>query len=112
MDRQTIEEPVAVRRIATPEAILAARQAVRQVQMDEGLRDYVVRLTFATREPASVGLKELEPLIAFGCSPRATIYTSLAARASAFLEGRDHVLPDDVKGVALDVMRHRLMLRP
>ena len=109
MDRQTIEEQVRVRKIATPQAILAARQAVRQVQMDDGLKDYIVRLVFATRDPAGFGLDELKPLIAFGVSPRATIYLSIAARAHAFLEARDHVLPDDVKSIALDVMRHRLI---
>lgn len=109
MDRQTVEEPVQVRRIATPAAILAARQAVRQVQMDGALKDYIVRLVFATRDPAAYGLPDLEPLIAFGVSPRATIYLSLAARANAFLEARDHVLPDDVKSIAVDVMRHRLI---
>ncbi|MDE3192116.1 MAG: MoxR family ATPase [Chloroflexota bacterium] len=109
MDRQTVEDPVQVRRIATPAAILAARQAVRQVQMDGALKDYIVRLVFATRDPAAYGLPDLEPLIAFGVSPRATIYLSLAARANAFLEARDHVLPDDVKSIAVDVMRHRLI---
>ncbi len=109
MDRQTIEEPVQVRRIATPAAIVAARQAVRQVQMDGALKDYIVRVVFATRDPAAYGLADLKPLIAFGVSPRATIYLSIAARANAFLEARDHVLPDDVKSIAVDVMRHRLI---
>src|SRR5687768_7352531 len=66
MDRQTIEAPVRVRRIATPEAIVAGRQAVRQVHMDEGLKDYIVRLVFATRDPGAFGLADLKPLIAFG----------------------------------------------
>jgi len=109
MDRQTIEEPVRVRKIATPQAILAARRAVRQVQMDDALKDYIIRLVFATRDPAAFGLADLKPLIAYGVSPRATIYLSIAARAHAFLEARDHVLPDDVKSIAMDVMRHRLI---
>jgi MoxR-like ATPase len=109
MDRQTIEEPVRVRKIATPAAILAARQAVRQVQLDDGLKDYIVRLVFATRDPAAFGLTDLRPLIAYGVSPRATIYLSIASRANAFLESRDHVLPDDIKAIAIDVMRHRLI---
>ena len=109
MDRQTIEGPVRVRRIATPAAILAARRAVRQVHMDDGLKDYIVRLSFATRDPAAYGLADLKSLIAYGVSPRATIYLSIAARANAFLEARARVLPDDVKSVALDVMRHRLI---
>ena len=109
MDRQTVEEPVQVRRIATPAAILEARRAVRQVRMDDGLKDYVVRLAFATRDPVAFGMPDLKPLIAYGVSPRATIYLSIAARANAFLEGREHVLPDDVKSIAVDVMRHRLI---
>ncbi len=110
MDRQTSEPPVAVRRIATPEAIVEARMAVRQVHMDDALKDYVLRVVFATREPDKHKLVELKPLIAYGVSPRATIYMSLAARAHAFLDGRDYVLPDDVKAIALDVMRHRLIV--
>jgi len=110
MDRQTTEEPVTVRRIATPTAILEARAAVRQVYLDEALKDYVARLVFATREPARYDLAELKPLIAYGASPRASIFIALAARANAFLEGRDYVLPDDVKAVALDIMRHRLIV--
>ena len=109
MDRQTSLEPVRIRKIATPAALLAARQAVRQVQMDDALKDYIVRIVFATRDPSAFGLDDLRPLIAYGVSPRATIYLSLAARANAFLEARDHVLPDDVKSVAMDVMRHRLI---
>jgi MoxR-like ATPase len=96
--------------MATPTQILEARVAVRRVQLAEPLKDYIVRLVQATREPASIGLPELRPSIAYGASPRATIWTALAARANAFLEGRDYVLTDDVKAVALDVLRHRLIL--
>ena len=110
MDRQTIEPPPTLRRVASPAAILEARAAVRQVRMEETLKDYVVRLVFATRDPARFELEELKPLIAYGVSPRATIFISLAARANAFLEGREYVLPDDVKAVATDVMRHRLIV--
>ena len=110
MDRQTIAAPAEVRRVATPKAVLDARAAVKQVHMEESLKDYIVRIVFATREPAQFGLEELRPLISFGVSPRASIFISLAARANAFLEGRDYVLPDDVKAVAIDVMRHRLIV--
>ncbi len=110
MDRQTIEPEARVRRITTREAILDGRAAVRQVRMEEPLRDYVVQLVYATREPKRFHLDGLAPLIAYGVSPRATIFVSLAARANAFLEGRDYVLPDDVKAVAMDVMRHRLIV--
>jgi MoxR-like ATPase len=110
MDRQTVEAPVTVRRITSREAILDARETVRHLRMEDALRDYVVNLVHATREPKRFGLDDLAPLIAYGVSPRATIYVSLAARANAFLEGRDYVLPDDVKAVALDVMRHRVIV--
>ena len=110
MDRQTIAAPAEVRRVATPKAVLDARAAVKQVHMEESLKDYIVRIVFATREPAQFGLEELRPLISFGVSPRASIFISLAARGNAFLEGRDYVLPDDVKAVAIDVMRHRLIV--
>lgn len=110
MDRQNAAEPAAVRKIATPEAILEGRAAVRAVHLDDRLKDYVVRLVFATREPEQFGLSDMKGLIAYGVSPRASIFTGLAARAHAFLDGRDYVLPDDVKAVALDVMRHRLIV--
>jgi MoxR-like ATPase len=110
MDRNTIEEPAIPRKLATPAAILDARAAVRQVLMDEAIKDYVVRIVVATRDPVGPKLADLKPLIAYGVSPRATIYVSLAARAHAFLDGRDYVLPDDIKAVALDVMRHRLIV--
>jgi MoxR-like ATPase len=110
MDRNTIEEPAIPRKLATPAAILDARAAVRQVHMDEAIKDYIVRIVVATRDPVGPKLADLKPLIAYGVSPRASIYVSLAARAHAFLDGRDYVLPDDIKAVALDVMRHRLIV--
>ena len=110
MDRQTIGEIPQIRRVASPKAVLDARAAVKQIHMEDSLKDYVVRIVFATREPDQFGLNELRPMIAYGVSPRASIFISLAARANAFLEGRDYVLPDDVKAVAPDVMRHRLIV--
>ena len=110
MDRNTIEEPAIPRKLATPAAIQDARAAVRQVHMDDAIKDYVVRIVVATRNPVGPKLADLTPLIAYGVSPHASIYISLAARAHAFLDGRDYVLPDDIKAVALDVMRHRLIV--
>src|SRR5438445_10445941 len=101
MDRNTIEEPAVPRKLATPAAIQGARAAVRQVHMDDAVKDYIVRVVFATRDPQGPKLADLKPLIAYGVSPPATIYVSLAARAPAFLDRRDCVLPDDVKAVAL-----------
>ena len=96
--------------VVTPEEIVAARQAVETIYMDAQVERYVVDLVFATREPKSFGLEELEPLVAFGASPRATICLAKTARAHAFLRHRGYVTPEDVRSVALDVMRHRVIL--
>jgi MoxR-like ATPase len=78
--------------------------------MDEKVKDYVVNLIFATRDPKGHGLPDLVPLVEYGASPRATIYLALAARAHAFLRRRAFVTPEDVKAVAYDVLRHRITL--
>jgi MoxR-like ATPase len=78
--------------------------------MDQKVVDYIVDLVRATREPASVGLTDLRPLIAFGGSPRASIALAQAARAHAFLRGRAYVVPEDVRALAPDVLRHRIVL--
>ena len=89
-------------------AILAARTELDVVKVDRKIQDYIVSLVFATREPAEAGLPELTKLLEFGTSPRATIFLTRAARARAYLLGRDFVLPDDVKAVSHPVLRHRL----
>src|SRR5439155_784631 len=103
MDRQTSGVIPEVRRVATPKAVLDARAAVRQVHMEESLKDYVVRIVFATREPGQFGLDELKPLISFGVSPRASIFISLAARANAFLEVREYEPGDDIRSIDWNV---------
>jgi MoxR-like ATPase len=100
------QEPIEA--VATVEELAAARAEVAAVHLEDRVLDYVVELTFATREPSGVGLEELEDLIEFGTSPRATIFLSRAARARAYLRGRDYVMPDDVKAMAPAVLRHRL----
>ncbi len=113
------EEKTIVRRVAhgdhvpiepvvTVEEIAEARLRVAAVHLEEKVLDYIVELAFATREPAEYGLDELENLIEFGASPRATIFLTRTARARAYLRGRDFVMPDDVKAMATKVMRHRL----
>ena len=97
-----------VEQVANTEAILVASRALRDVHMDERLRDYIVHLVYSTREPASYRMKELGPLISYGASPRASIYLAQASRAHAFVNGRGFVEPDDVKAVAMDVLRHRI----
>jgi MoxR-like ATPase len=96
--------------VATAEEVLEARRATAEVVVEQPLLDYVVALVRATREPATVGLAELEGLVSWGASPRAGIGLITAARARAWLDGRSFTLPEDVKALAADVMRHRLVL--
>jgi MoxR-like ATPase len=100
----------ACQQVITAEAIIQARLFVRQIYLDEKVEQYIVDLVFATRNPSDYGLGYLEPMIAFGCSPRASINLALAAKAVAFMEGRAFVIPEDVRAVANDVMNHRLGL--
>lgn len=101
-------ETIPVETVITVDAIAAARQEVAAIRLEDEILDYIVELTFATREPSEYGLKDLAPLIEYGASPRATIFLTRTARARAFLEGRDFVMPDDVKAMAPMVMRHRI----
>jgi len=95
--------------VATPEEIFAARNEILALYMDEKIEEYIVDLVQATRSPARYGLEQLAPLIQYGASPRATIYLAVAARAQAYLRGRGYVLPEDVKAVGPDVLRHRII---
>jgi len=101
------DQAVQVMPVATPQEILAARQVVDTIYMDEKIKDYIVSLVIATRDPRSYNL-DLHEYIETGCSPRATINLKVVAKALAFLAGRGFVTPDDVKSAAMDVMRHRL----
>ena len=109
MRRMAGGDPIAVRAVATPEQIMAARKHIAELYMDEKIVDYIVEIVHATRSPADAGLAALVPLIEFGASPRATIALAQAARAHAFLRGRGYVTPDDVKAIAPDVLRHRVL---
>ena len=100
--------PIPVDTVITVDQIADARTAVSNVRLEDEVLDYIVALTFASREPSAYGLSDLETLIEYGASPRATIFLTRTARARAFLLGRDYVLPDDVKAMAPKVMRHRL----
>ncbi len=101
--------PIAIDAVATPEAIMSARQRVSDLYVDERVVDYIVDIVHATRRPREAGLDDLAPLIEFGASPRATIALAQASRAHAFLRGRTFVTPDDVKAIAPDVLRHRVL---
>ena len=92
------------------EDIIEARKVVKEVYIDEKIEKYIVDLVFATRNPEEYGLKELRGMIAFGASPRASINMALAARAYAFIKRRGYVIPEDIRAVAMDVLRHRIGL--
>jgi MoxR-like ATPase len=109
-DRMLSGDVPSVSRVLKADAVLRLEKRVRDVYIDERLRDYIVALVGATRRPAEVGLSDLAPLIAFGASPRATLSFSEASRAIAFLRGRGYVIPEDVKEIARDVLRHRILL--
>jgi MoxR-like ATPase len=110
LDRMMSGEVPKVGRVLSAEALKRLTQRVREVYLDERLRDYMVALVTATRRPKEVGLSDLAPLVAFGASPRATLAFSEASRAIAFLRGRGYVVPEDVKEIAKDVLRHRVLL--
>jgi MoxR-like ATPase len=110
LDRMISGEAPPVARVLAGDTVRGLTRRVREVYMDDRLRDYMVALVSATRSPREVGLVDLAPLIAYGASPRATLAFSEAARAVAFLRGRGYVVPEDVKEIAKDVLRHRVLL--
>jgi len=110
MDRMTSIVPATIKETTRPDPLIEARKVVREVYMDDRVKDYIVDVVFATREPQKKGMKDLAPLIEYGASPRASIALNLAARAHAFLRHRGYVTPEDVKAVGPDVLRHRMVL--
>jgi MoxR-like ATPase len=102
-------DPNAVRQVTTPAQLLDARRTIGHVYMDERIKDYIVQVVTSTRDPASVGLKDLRDMIAHGASPRASIALNVASKAHAFLKHRGYVTPEDVKAVGHDVLRHRII---
>ncbi|MGI9078443.1 MAG: AAA family ATPase [Gemmatimonadaceae bacterium] len=109
MRRMAGGEPITVSHAATPEQILEARRRIAALYLDDRVMDYIVDIVHATRAPGEAGLPDLAPLIEYGASPRATIFLAQGARAHAFLRGRNFVTPDDVKAVAPDILRHRVL---
>ncbi len=110
MDRMTGMIPAKAEHVVTPTELLEARKIINQIYVADKIKDYIVDVVFATREPAKHGLKDLAPLIEYGASPRASIALNLAARAHAFLRHRGYVTPEDVKAIGPDVLRHRIVL--
>lgn len=99
-----------VQKVVDVADIMRCRELVREVYLDEKIEQYIVDIVYATRKPQNYGLGYLEPMIAVGCSPRASINLALAAKAYAFLQGRAFVIPEDIRSIAPDVMRHRMGL--
>jgi MoxR-like ATPase len=110
LDRMWTGEVPAVSKVLSADTVRSLSETARRIYVDDRLREYMVALVRATRSPREVGLGEVAPLIAFGASPRATLAFSEAARAMAFLRGRGYVVPEDVKEIAKDVLRHRILL--
>jgi MoxR-like ATPase len=111
IDRMASGQPEPeVAKIAHPSEILEARKGVDQTFVDDKVRNYIVDLVHATRDPAAAGIAELDGMLEMGASPRASIHLMKAAKAHAFLQGRGYATPHDVKNIALDVLRHRVVL--
>ncbi len=108
--RQTGKQITEAEAVVTPEQIIHAREVVKDVYMDEKIERYIIDIVFATRQPEEYGLKELNGLINYGASPRASIYLAQAAKAHAFLRRRGYVTPEDVRAIGMDVLRHRVIL--
>lgn len=109
MDLMADDMPITVRPVVDGARLLSARQAVNQIHVEDSIRDYIVDIIAATRDPGIIGLGHLRAYIEFGASPRASIFLLRAARAHAFLQRRAFVTPEDVKAVAHDVLRHRIV---
>ncbi len=110
LDRMSeIDKKFDIQPVITPEEILEVRAVVNEIYIDEKIKDYIVDIVHATREPAKYGLQIAE-LISYGASPRATIFLALAAKANAFIQGRGYVTPQDIKSIGMDVLRHRVIV--
>ena len=109
MKRIAYDYQAQINPVVSIEEILAARSVIQKIYLDDKIKEYIVNIIFATREPETYGIKDLKHLIEFGASPRASIYLNKAARIQAFLEGRSYVVPQDVKSVGIDILRHRII---
>ncbi len=110
MDRNTATTVPAIEKVISQHDIVKARDVVRSIYVDEKVKEYIINIVFATREPQKYGLIGIKDMIAFGASPRATIYLNLAAKAHAFIKGRGYITPEDIKAIGPDVLRHRVLL--
>jgi len=103
-------EGIAINPVISPSDILKGRELIQEIYVDEKIERYILDIVFATRNPKEYKLGKLENLITYGASPRATINLGLAARALAFIRRRGYVIPEDVRSIAFDVLRHRIAL--
>ncbi|MEE8404276.1 MAG: AAA family ATPase [candidate division Zixibacteria bacterium] len=110
MDRYTVKEVPKADKVVKPKDILRAREVVREIYVDDKVKEYIVNIVFASREPAKYGLDDLTDLIAYGASPRASLFLNLAAKAHAFLKGRGYITPEDIKAIGHDILRHRIIV--
>ena len=111
LDRMMRDDEIKVEKIISPKEIMEMREIIKEIYMEDKLKEYILDLVFATRNPENFeNLKDLKDLIECGASPRATIYLARAAKAHAFLEHRGYVTPDDIKAIGKDILRHRLIL--
>jgi len=110
MDRYTVKEVPTANKVVKPKDILRARDVVRDIYVDDKVKEYIVNIVFASREPAKYGLDDLTDLIAYGASPRASLFLNLAAKAHAFLKGRGYITPEDIKAIGHDILRHRIIV--
>ncbi len=110
LERMSSGKEIEIHPILDPEKILSLRSLMAQIYVDEKVKDYILDLVFATRDPGQYKLESLKSLIAYGASPRASIMLTLASKAHAFLQGRGYVTPDDVKQIGMDVLRHRVLV--
>ena len=111
MDRMaTTKVDFDVQPVISPDDIIRVRGIVDEIYIDDKVKDYIVDIVFATRNPSDYKLDGLDGLIEYGASPRATIYLNLASKAHAFLQGRGYVTPQDVKSIGMDILRHRVII--
>lgn len=110
VNRFTTGQKIQIKPVIKSNDILKAQQIINDIYIDEKITNYILELVFATREPEKYGLEDLKPLIQWGASPRASLYLSLAAKANAFIKHRGYVIPDDVRYIGTDILRHRIIL--
>ncbi len=109
LERMTSGEEVGAKPVITPKDIINARKLLYKLHMDEKIKDYILNIVFATRFPEKYGIDDLKGMIAYGASPRASIYLTLTSKAYAFIKRRGYVIPEDIKSIGYDVLRHRII---